>query len=205
MTRPTFPFPVLVMMALTLACGSSGHLLGGGGQGDDAGSDGSPADAPPSGSGGSGGGGGAAGVDGGVVCGATVCAVGLVCCTACDGSKSCGQTCTGPFCGTGGAGGTGARDGGVGGVDAAVLGTQYMCDTSTCVVGQSFCYSYLPGTAGSGGNSRSCSPTPGACATTPTCNCICPPSATLSGCMYSGTFCSCSESNGQVTLTCYGV
>jgi hypothetical protein len=172
MTRPTFPF--LVMMALTFACGSSGHLLGGGGQGDDAGTDG-PADAPSSGGAGGGGGGGGGGAGAG-------------------GSGG----------GAGGVGGMGARDAGPG-VDAAVLGTPYMCDTSTCVVGQSFCYSYVPGTAGSGGGSRSCSPVPAGCATTPTCACVCPPSATLAGCMYGGNFCSCSESNGQLTVSCFGV
>jgi hypothetical protein len=201
MTRPTLPFPVMVMMAFTLACGSSGHLLGGGGQGDDAGPDG--ASDVPSPGGGSGGGGGAGGADGGVACGATVCAAGLVCCTACDGSKSCGQTCTGQFCGTGGAGGMGARDAGAG-VDAAVLGTPYMCDTSTCVVGQSFCYSYIPGTAGSGGGARSCMALPAACATTPTCSCVCEPSTLASGCMYNSIYCTCSEANGQINMTCLG-
>lgn len=38
------------------------------------------------------------GGDGGVACGATVCAPGLVCCTDCDGNQSCGEECAGIAC-----------------------------------------------------------------------------------------------------------
>jgi hypothetical protein len=90
-------------------------------------------------------------------------------------------------------------DSGAGGVG----GSTFQCGSSSCVVGQSFCYSYTPGTAGASGG-RSCTGLPSACASDPSCACVCPAS-TGGGCMYGGSFCSCAGSGGALTVSCFGV
>jgi hypothetical protein len=73
-------------------CPSPGN--GGTGGGEAAGRGGGAAGNGASGGAGHGGSGGAPGV----MCGADRCEAGQVCCTACDGSKSCGQACLGVAC-----------------------------------------------------------------------------------------------------------
>ena len=51
---------------------------------------------------------------------------------------------------------------------------------------------------------------PAACAASPTCACVCPPSSsTAFGCTFAGGntggFCSCTDTNGMLTVTCAGV
>jgi len=86
--------------------------------------------------------------------------------------------------------------------------TSYACGSDTCMTGQTFCYSYAPGVL-TPTPSRSCMQVPAACAKSPTCACLCPPATPpAAGCTFSGGFstsyCSCSESNGQATVSCAG-
>lgn len=98
--------------------------------------------------------------------------------------------------------GSGGASGGAGGAQT------YSCGSDTCTVGQSFCYAFTPGTAGSAG--RSCQATPSACESSPTsCACLCPPSSNPAiGCvpvgMSDGYFCSCGDANGVVNVSCAG-
>ena len=95
-------------------------------------------------------------------------------------------------------------DGGTG--DAPAL--TYSCGSQTCSGGQTFCYSYTPGTPG--GTSSACTTLPPTCAGNPTCSCVCPPSSSPPfGCNYAGNnvggACSCTETNGMLTVMCLGV
>ena len=117
------------------------------------------------------------------------------------GGKAAGGT-------SGGGGGSAGK--GVGGGSGGAGGNQtHSCGADTCTVGESFCYSYTPGTAGQTG--RSCQPTPAACASTPTsCACLCPPASNTGlGCtpvgMGAGDFCSCTDTGGVVNVSCAGV
>ena len=147
--------------------------------------------------GGHGGGGAAGGGSGG--------AAGNAAGGASGGSSGVGGKAAG---GASGGGGGSAGKGGVGGTGGAGGAQMYSCGSDTCTVGESFCYSYTPGTAGPSG--RSCQPTPAACASTPTsCACLCPPSSNTGlGCvpvgMGAGNFCSCTETGGVVTVSCAG-
>lgn len=138
--------------------------------------------------------------------------------TCCDGEREwvcgdCGNvSCTWrQSCGSTGGGGATGGAGGVGGSRGAggAGGNQmYGCGSDTCTVGDSFCYSFTPGTAGPAG--LSCQPTPAACASTPaSCACLCPPSSNTGfGCVPAGTaavnFCSCSDAGGLVKVSCAG-
>ena len=110
--------------------------------------------------------------------------------------------------GDGGAGGV-VGSGGSGGAGGAGGNETFSCGAETCTAGESYCYSYMPGSGGQTG--RSCQPTPAACASTPrSCACLCPPSSgTAVGCtpvgMGTGDFCSCTDSGGQVKVSCAGV
>jgi hypothetical protein len=106
-----------------------------------------------------------------------------------------------------GSGGSGGK--GTGGAPGGAGGNQtFSCGSDTCTVGETFCYSYTPGTPGQTG--RSCEATPVACASAPTsCACLCPPSSsTAVGCvpvgMGAGNFCTCSDTGGAVNLSCAG-
>jgi hypothetical protein len=126
--------------------------------------------------------------------------------SASGGSSGAGGKAAGGASGAGSGGsggkGSGGASGGAGGVQS------YSCGSDTCTVGQSFCYSYTPGTAGSTG--RSCQTTPTACASAPTsCACLCPPApGTAFGCVPVGTgqgnFCTCDDTNGVVKVSCEG-
>jgi hypothetical protein len=96
-------------------------------------------------------------------------------------------------------------DGGSGDAGAS----SYTCGAGSCTTGQTFCYSYLPGTPG-GSSTPSCMTLPAACAASPTCACVCPPSSsTAFGCTFAGGntggSCSCTDTNGMLTVTCAGV
>ncbi len=92
----------------------------------------------------------------------------------------------------GGSGGRGI-DGGAG------AATSYPCGRGSCVVGKSYCQSYIPGLGGSTG-SQGCQDVPDACAATPTCACICP---SPYDCRSSAT-CSCTETGGLIDVRCAG-
>jgi hypothetical protein len=118
------------------------------------------------------------------------------------GSGGAGGTGGGP--GSGGAGGNGS--GGAGGRLAD--GTPFACETGTCTVGASYCYEYVPGVPG-GSPSKACHSFSAACASRPTCACVCPPSSVGgSGSMYCqgplGPYCYCSENGGAISMICYG-
>src|SRR5215471_13253264 len=125
--------------------------------------------------------------------------------------------------GAGGASGGGSGENGAGGTAGAAGGTAggagtgtggaggnqtYSCGSDTCIVGQSYCYSYTLGNTGPTG--RSCQATPSACASTPTsCACLCPPSSGAAiGCvpvgMGTGNFCTCGDTGGVVNVSCAG-
>lgn len=126
----------------------------------------------------------------------------------CCGALICAGICTMPV--NEGTGGNGGATGGAGGHGTGGVGgnQMYGCGSDTCTAGESYCYSYTPGTAGQTG--RSCQPTPAACAATPTsCACLCPPASnTAFGCtpvgMGAGNFCTCSDTGGVVDLSCAG-
>jgi hypothetical protein len=116
------------------------------------------------------------------------------------GGKAAGGT-------SGGGGGSAGK--GVGGGSGGAGGNQmFSCGSDTCTVGESFCYSYAPGTAGPTG--LSCQATPPACASMPTsCACLCPPSSNPGfGCVPAGmgavNFCSCTDTGGVVNVHCAG-
>ncbi len=75
------------------------------------------------------------------------------------------------------------------------------CGTLTCDASQTYCNSYTGGTAGSL-PVLTCVATPSACASTPTCACLC--AAPGISCTTGLTTCTCTESNGLVSLTCHG-
>lgn len=113
---------------------------------------------------------------------------------------------------TGGAGGnggtTGTGTGGIGGQSGSgAVGGGYACGSDTCVVGQTYCYSFSGGVPGSG-TSRSCMPVPAACTSNPHCPCVCPPpDGGGFGCAFQGgvpSSCYCSESLGQLSVMCAG-
>jgi hypothetical protein len=97
------------------------------------------------------------------------------------------------------AGGGGNDGGGDGGT-----ATSFACGSDTCVAGQTVCYSFAGGVQGVAA-SPSCMAVPAACATNPSCACICPPNAAGGGCTFGGNFCSCEGSDGSVTVSCFGV
>jgi len=119
-----------------------------------------------------------------------------------------GGGATGGSGGVGGKGAGGTSGGGSGGVSGKGEGGTSGAGSDTCTVGQSFCYAFTPGTAGSTG--RSCQATPPACESSPTsCACLCPPSSNPAiGCvpvgMSDGYFCSCGDANGVVNVSCAG-
>ena len=231
MTRAFRPMMLAALVFAASCSGTSGGTDGGGGA--TGGSGGHPSGAGgatggsgghPSGAGGATGGsgghgtGGQGGIDNlclseGQGCGTLgpMCCSGLSCCYGSNGQASClPGSCTG--IGTGGASGEsghpgtgGASGGGSGGAGGNQM---YSCGSETCTAGQSFCYSYTPGTAGSTG--RSCHATPSACASAPTsCACLCPPSPNAAlGCvpvgMSSSNFCVCSDTGGLVGVSCAG-
>jgi hypothetical protein len=124
------------------------------------------------------------------------------------GGKGSGGTSGG---GAGGKG-TGGTAGGAGGVSGApgaggTGGKQtFSCGQGTCTVGESFCDTITPG--GTGGNTtQGCDSIPSACASTPTCACLCPPYAgggciPLVGGIGSYSPCSCSNGGGAVHIQC---
>ena len=106
----------------------------------------------------------------------------------------------------GGSGGSGGKsaEGGTSGSGGAKT---YDCGSDTCTVGDSYCYTYYPGSTG-GQPGHSCQPTPAACTSTPTsCACLCPPSDP-GGCVPVGPIgplhCSCSDTGGVANVTCGG-
>jgi hypothetical protein len=106
-------------------------------------------------------------------------------------------------------GGGGSAGKAVGGGSGGTGGNQmFSCGSDTCTIGESFCYSYTPGTAGPTG--LSCEATPAACSSTPaSCACLCPPSSnTAFGCVPAGmgavNFCSCTDTGGVVHVSCAG-
>lgn len=112
--------------------------------------------------------------------------------------------------GSGSGGSAGKGSGGSGGKGAGGAGGSQMfsCGSDTCTAGESYCYTYTPGTAGQTG--RSCQTTPAACASMPTsCACLCPTSGTGPGCvpvgMGAGNYCTCSVTGGAVNIVCAGV
>jgi hypothetical protein len=111
-------------------------------------------------------------------------------------------TCGGGTSPTGADGAAG--QGGSGGTAAPV---SYSCGSDTCTSDQTFCYSYAAGIAG-GGTSRGCRNLPTECAKKPTCACVCPPiDPSRSECAFTagwGGFCYCSETNGELTVSCAG-
>jgi hypothetical protein len=124
-------------------------------------------------------------------------------------SGEAGHSGTGGTAGVGSGGAAGSGAGGTSGGSGGVAGSQtYSCGYDTCTVGQSFCYSYAPGTAGPAG--LNCQPTPSACASAATsCACLCPPSTSLGlGCVPFGmnpsAFCTCEDTDGVVNVSCAG-
>jgi hypothetical protein len=230
MKHPTTLMMLAGVVAIAASCnGSSGSTDGGGSLGGSGGH--------ASGAGGAAGGtggpgtGGQGGIDNlcvseGETCGASGprCCGGSMCCFGSSGQASCvAGSCTGAEGGQGGAGGVagkaaggtsgngsgGSGGKGTGGAPGGAGGNQtFSCGSDTCTVGETFCYSYTPGTAGQTG--RSCEATPVACASAPTsCACLCPPSSsTAVGCvpvgMGAGNFCTCSDTGGVVNLSCAG-
>jgi hypothetical protein len=91
------------------------------------------------------------------------------------------------------------RNYGGGGADG---GTARTCGSSKCPTGPSYCYSYQPGTGGSGG--ESCVPVPAGCETNPTCACLCPPNATSGACVRQNAYCNCIDTNGYLSVSCAG-
>jgi len=175
--------------------------------GRDAGS--SSADGGPSGAAGTsagGGGGAAAGTGGhGGASGGSTGAAGASAGTSGNAGTSGHGGASGGSTGAAGAG-AGAGGGGSGG-GAGATQTSYACGSDTCTTGQSFCYSFSGGVPGSG-TSRSCTTLPAGCTATPTCACVCPPTTGPTGdCSYSGaigsSFCTCSETGGTLTVSCF--
>jgi len=123
------------------------------------------------------------------------------------GGGASGGGGVGGAAGSGGSVGAGGSAGssGSGGADAGADATNFTCGLATCTTGQSYCYSYTPGVPG-GTAARTCKPISAACATTPTCACVCPPKASgpPGGCMNENNTCSCTETNGQVVVMCLG-
>jgi hypothetical protein len=226
-SRASTSLVVAALLAVGSCNGSNGGTDGGGGGGGGmTGGSGGHTGGSGGALGGSGGhaSGGQGGIDNlclteGQSCGATgpLCCSPLMCCYDGNGQASCVQgSCTGSQggnAGDGGAGGKGAGGaaGGSGGNGTGGAGGSQMfsCGSDTCTTGESFCYTYTPGTAGQTG--RSCETTPAACAATPTsCTCLCPPSSNASlGCvpvgMGAGSYCLCSETGGAVNIVCAGV
>ena len=190
---------------------------GGSGMGGASGTGGGGGAAGSGGSGGRGGGGGAAGSGGAGGAGGgtqytcplhggtclTTCAVscptgsvpaGDLTCPVTESNAVCGGRCCMPLV-----------SGGDGGIDAAA--TTFGCGLATCTTRQSYCYSYTPGVPG-GTPSRTCKPISAACASAPTCACVCPPlsSGPPGSCQGEGisASCTCTETNGQVVVTCLG-
>jgi hypothetical protein len=109
------------------------------------------------------------------------------------------------------AGGSGVIDGGGGvagtvclAVDASIPANPqcHACGSYTCMAGSTLCLTNTPGYGG-GTGSRSCATVPAACASTPTCTCICPTPQT--GCLGVSAYCSCTETDGFVWVSCSGV
>ena len=96
------------------------------------------------------------------------------------GSKSVGGNAT--------TGGSQATGGG-----SAILGSSFPCGGNTCVVGQSYCYTFVPTTPGGGPLAEFCQQLPQGCVNTTDCSCL---SQT--------TTCSCTASAGAIQITCYG-
>ena len=95
-----------------------------------------------------------------------------------------------------------------GGGAGGATGATYGCDSGTCIVGQSYCDRFSPGVPGDPA-SGSCRPVPASCAANSTCACLCPPGdgGSFGGCLNSarpGTFCTCTETDGKVTVNCFG-
>jgi len=111
--------------------------------------------------------------------------------------------------GTAGGKGTGGVAGGASGAPGAggIGGNQtFSCGQYTCTVGESFCDTITPGGTG-GHTTQGCDGIPSACASTPTCACLCPPYAgggciPLVGGIGSYTPCNCSDGGGVVFIQC---
>ena len=181
---------VAVVLLISASCtGSSGGTdAGGGANGGDGGHGGAGA---------SGGGGADAGAGGpgGAVASGGAGAGGAAGGAAHNGAQG-GSGGSGGLVASGGSGGSGGRQ-------------TFSCGAETCTAGESYCYSYTPGTAGQTG--RSCQPTPAARTSAPTsCACLCPAASSPAvGCtpagIGAGNFCSCTETGGVVTINCAGV
>jgi hypothetical protein len=121
-----------------------------------------------------------------------------------------GVTCPCPASGGAGQGG-GAGSSGIGGTAgttskasagaAGVLGDGFTCGASSCNVGESYCYRFLPGVPGAS-ETLSCLAIPANCADPLSCDCVC---STKPGGCNPGTGCTCTVTAGQVRLTCAGV
>ena len=118
------------------------------------------------------------------------------------GASSSTGGASGP--GTGGTGGASSGTGGAGtsGTGGVTGSWTFSCGSDTCTVGQSFCYTHYFGATG-GHPDVSCQPAPDSKCVS--CQCLCPAtSATTCSSAVVGPhpYCSCTETNGEVNLTC---
>ncbi|HTB60516.1 MAG TPA: hypothetical protein VLC06_21755 [Polyangia bacterium] len=97
-----------------------------------------------------------------------------------------------------GAGGTAGGTGGVSPPGTGGIGGTYACGSDTCTVGESFCYTYTPGSTG-GHPGQSCQPLPTDCVSPTSCACV----SGGVGCSPEGM--SCSDTGGAVYLNCSGI
>jgi hypothetical protein len=103
-----------------------------------------------------------------------------------------------------GTGGGGASGGGSGGTPNN--GGPFDCGLQQCVVGSSYCYSFVPGVPG-GSRSYECRTFEAACEDTTGCSCLCPASdgGPQPFCTDGvGASCNCSANEGTVSLSCFG-
>ncbi len=79
-------------------------------------------------------------------------------------------------------------------------GSCVVTSCGSCNASQTYCNTYAPGPAGSQ-LVVSCNAMPSSCAATPTCACVCSALGVTCG---SPASCTCTESNGLVSLSCAG-
>lgn len=114
---------------------------------------------------------------------------------------ACYNTCPCSGSGSGGGGSTGGGSA-VSTGGSVSHGTPFACGSSTCSVGDSYCYQFYPG-VGAASSGPDCRQLPPACANATDCSCVCSNVAPSGQCSPSSG-CSCTSPSGEIRVTCAG-